>query len=129
MRSLNYCRLSLDVTTVADITNAAGSSIITDLAWGESVLPHRNRDHRAHQPPPALFFWTYWQKFLRLISDRRGRLHHPLGNWLVPGSKLRRAWNAYYDSLYHKIFRRQLEEYYQYDVFDTHGINGTKTLW
>jgi hypothetical protein len=43
LRSLNYCRLSLDVTTVADITNVAGTSIIPDLAWGEAVLPHRKQ--------------------------------------------------------------------------------------
>jgi hypothetical protein len=39
LRSLNYCRLSLHVTTDADITNAAGTSIIPDLAGGEQSSP------------------------------------------------------------------------------------------
>jgi ribonuclease HI len=129
MRALNYCRLYLDVTTVADITTEPGTNIIDDLEWGEAVFPHRNRHHRAHQTKPALFFWTYWQKFLRLISDRRGRLHTPLEKWLAPGSDLRREWTAYYDSKYHKIFRRNHDDYYQYDVFDTRCINGAKTIW
>jgi hypothetical protein len=37
--------------------------------------------------------------------------------------------DSFYDSTYHKIFRRHQDGYYQYDVFDTRGINGTKTQW
>jgi hypothetical protein len=130
MRALNYCRLYLDVTTVADITTKPGTNIIDDLEWGEAVFPHRNRHHRAHQTQPALFFWTYWQKFPPTTHLRPPRsITHSLRKMASPRIDLRQEWTAYYDSKYHKIFRRNHDDYYQYDVFDTRCINGVNTIW
>jgi hypothetical protein len=100
----------LEVATMWDVVDGTGQHLIPDLAWGDAVLPHRDRQHRAHQTLPELFYWTCCQRLIRIVADRRGKVHTALGNWLCPSSKLRREWDACYDCRYHKLFLRQADQ-------------------
>jgi hypothetical protein len=97
LRIINHCRLFLNVVTLSDITNAAGTHLIPGVDWGElDLFPSSSTHHAPRQASPAMFFWTYWQRLLRIIALPSGRLNTPLGPWLKPGSELRRTWNSYY---------------------------------
>jgi hypothetical protein len=59
---LNYCRLSLNVITISDISNAAGTHLIPGVEWGEmKQFPSTSTDHQTNQSCPAVFYWIYWQ--------------------------------------------------------------------
>jgi hypothetical protein len=127
---LNYCRMYLNVTTLLDISTARGDQLIPGIEWGElDLMPSRTNGHVNHQQAPAIFFWTYWQRLLRVISNKQGKLFGHLGNWLEPGGRLRRKWNAYFDPKYKFLYRLQKDTYQQYELFDTRFINGCSTPW
>jgi hypothetical protein len=125
---LNYCRLYMEATTISDITSPDGINLTPNLSFGDTALPSKDRHHRAHQNRPQTLFWTYWLRFLCIISDRPGKLKQPLGNWQYPGSCLRRTWPAYYDQQHHRIYRRTDIGDIQYDIFDTCCISGIPVL-
>jgi hypothetical protein len=80
--------------------------------------------------PPAVFFWTYWQRLLRVVANPNGQLFGALGNWLQPGGYLRRKWNAYFDYRYKFLYRLDnAATYQQYELFDTRFVNGCTTPW
>jgi hypothetical protein len=90
-RIINYCRLFLDVITLSDITNATGDALIPGIEWGElDNTCSVSTNHTTRQPAPAVFFWTYWQRLLRVVANSDGKLFGKLGNWQQPGGQLRR---------------------------------------
>jgi hypothetical protein len=100
------------------------------VEWGElDLMPSRSTGHMNNQQAPAIFFWTYWQRLLRVISNQQGKLFGHLGNWLEPGGRLRRKWNAYFDPKYKFLYRLQNDTYQQYELFDTRFINRCITPW
>jgi hypothetical protein len=125
----NYCRLYLEATTISDITSPDGIYLAPNLSFGDTPLPSKDRIHRARQQRPQTLFWTYWLRFLRLISDRRGKLQQPLGHWQYPGSQPRRTWPMYYDQKLHRIFRRTSTGYIHYEVFETRCLSGIPVTW
>jgi len=80
LRRINYCRLYLHVVTVADIANAAGTSVRADMWWGEHCpdIDPNGQDNRREKPPSA-GTWALWRKFLRLFARRNKTLRYPLG--------------------------------------------------
>jgi hypothetical protein len=127
---LNHCRMYLNVTMVSDISTAKGDMLIPGVEWGGlDLMPSRNTEHTNHQQAPAISFWTYWQRLLRVISNPQGKLFGHLGNWLEPGGRLRRKWNAYFDPKYKFLYCLQHDRYQQYELFDTRVINGCSTPW
>jgi hypothetical protein len=114
---LNYCRLSLNVITVSDISNAAGTHLIPGVEWGElEHFPSTSTDHQTNQPSPAVFYWKYWQRLLHIIAHPDGTLRTPLGPWMHDGSDLRRTWNAYFDMRYNFLFRNTSVGWIQYEL-------------
>jgi hypothetical protein len=97
IRQLNYCRLYLQSTTISDITNANGDVMDKYMYQGE--INHSsssiNKWHRVNQERPADKHWLLWQKATKLWSTDDGRLHQPLGKWLIVPSQQRRCWPAY----------------------------------
>jgi hypothetical protein len=122
---LNHCRMYLNVTMLSDISTAKGDMLIPGVEWGGlDLMPTRTRGHMNHQQAPGIFFWTYWQRLLGVISNQQGKLFGHLGNWLEPGGHLRRKWNAYFDPKYKFLYRLQNNTYQQYELFDTRFIYG-----
>jgi hypothetical protein len=130
LRIINNCRLFLNVITLSDITNAAGTHLIPGVKWGEhDLFPSSSNHHAPRQSSPTMFFWTYWQRLLRIIALPSGQLRNPLGPWLFPGSELRRTWNAYFDLRYKFLYRQTPTGWLQYELFDTRFINGIPRTW
>jgi hypothetical protein len=97
IRQLNYCRLYLQVSTISDLATAQGESIDKNMARG---LPAHsscstNKWHNVNQQRPADKQWLLWQRANLLWSNEEGKLHQPLGKWLLPPSQQRRWWSAY----------------------------------
>jgi hypothetical protein len=129
-RIINYCRLFLDVITLSDITNAVGDKLIQGIEWGElDNACSVTHNHTTHQPAPAVFFWTYWQRLLRVVANSEGKLFGKLGNWQQPGGHLGRRWNSYFDYRYKFLYRYENDRYLQYELFDTRFINGCVSPW
>jgi hypothetical protein len=127
---LNYCRLSMNVVTISDISNAAGTHLIPGVEWGElEQFPSTLNHHLTHQPSPDVFYWIYWQRLLHIIAHPDGTLQTPLGPWLHDGSTLHRTWNAYFDVRYKLLYRQTPSGWTQYELFDTRFINGIPRDW
>jgi hypothetical protein len=64
LRILNQCHIFLNVVTLSDITNAAGTHLIPGIEWGEfEEFTSTSNDHTPIQGVLSLFFWTYFQRF------------------------------------------------------------------
>ena len=95
---LNQCRIYLQVVTVSDICNAAGTKILPSFLKGKL---HSNQSkanwHPFRHPRPSSRCWEKWTRLMRLIyphSNTRA-LRQRLGKWLHHPSSLRRTWPAY----------------------------------
>jgi hypothetical protein len=92
-------------------------------------MPSHSNDHEPIQQAPAIFLWTYWQRLLRAIARPTGALYTPLGPWTLPGSELRRKWNAYFDLKYKFLYLHIGAKWNQYELFDTRFINRIPCTW
>ena len=114
LRTLNKCRLFLQVLTLSDLVPASGTSIQSHIMEGRRdkyssskyVWPQVNR--------PYLQSWKVWEEAIRdtfCVSMQSNRLKHPLGVYLdIP-----HGWKWYYDEkediVYYKdgsIFKRYI---------------------
>jgi len=110
IRRINYCRLYLNVVTVADITNASGTMIDPGMYDGNrDAINTRSRWQHVHQTRPDKASWKLWRRVCRMISTKiqhRQVLTEPLGAWLEPAKNMRREWPFWHDPqsnrLYHK---------------------------
>jgi hypothetical protein len=96
MRMVNYCCLSLGVTTISNVATADGKDIDRTMFLGNpSLLASQTKWMKAEQAKPYEASWVLWRRALRLWGDWYGRLHQPLGRWLLSGQTLDRTWSAY----------------------------------
>jgi hypothetical protein len=96
VRMVNYCRLFLGVTTISNVATADGKDIDRTMFLGNpSLLASQTKWMKAEQDKPYEASWVLWRRALRLWSDWHGRLHQPLGRWLLSGQALNRTWSAY----------------------------------
>jgi len=97
IRLINYCRLRLQVSTVADITNANGTHLDRAKLFGTpTLLSSTTKLHHVNQGEPSAEAWRFWRRACNLFSDQHGKLQCPLGPWLYPSDKLRMQHAAYY---------------------------------
>ena len=64
---LNRCRIYLHAETIADLTNAAGTHLLSEsyLCLGEGVCP--TKEHWLYQPRPGPSHREKWQRFLDIF--------------------------------------------------------------
>jgi hypothetical protein len=95
IRAINSCRIWLQFTTIAEITDSNGTTLLKPAITGESDpngkprLWHLSRSLNSWpaQPKPPKKSWNIWQKMLnRYTSNRHDTLTTPLGHWTA-------AWN------------------------------------
>ena len=101
MNNLNYCRLFLQVETLAEISNTDGLSILP-AAWQGRALPSNSTLLWPRQERPNS--WTLWRKAIAQLflqdPTTKGRdprnlpLRSPLGQWL-PSHSTSRIWPVY----------------------------------
>jgi hypothetical protein len=78
---INRCRLHLQVSTLSDISTAAGNRI--HKAWFNPAdkKPSRSTLQWPRQNSPNRPAWMAWEKLLRSFQNEQGRLRKPLGAW------------------------------------------------
>jgi hypothetical protein len=127
LRRINYCRLYLNVTTLADITNANGDTIDTAAFEGNRAsMQAPSLWQGIHQQKPDRTSWALWKKVLRQVSytsNRQHRLIQPLGQWTITMENMRRAWSYWHDPLNQRLYSRTKTEirehmrlWYDYDI-------------
>eukprot|EP00957_Ditylum_brightwellii_P109242 8333172-Ditylum_brightwellii.AAC.1 len=84
----NYCRLLLEITTVAEITTLDGKRIREKIFYPQRIpmKPRHDLDKGTwlRQNRPNLETWKTWQKLLvKTICNEYGVLHSPLGKWMT----------------------------------------------
>jgi hypothetical protein len=96
---INRCRLFLQATTIANITNQKGTEI-TDYAWGKDTNldnnPRRSKHEWPRQQRPGPKSWNAWRAALKRflsIDGKSQRLRTPLGHWTVTPSESRQIWH------------------------------------
>ena len=88
---INLVRMYLQVCTISDITNAAGTSI-TETVW--RCLPFADRTCHLQYPrqlEPTVYQRRIWRKLLRQLLQPQAKLSQlqlsqPLGNWIAPST-------------------------------------------
>lgn len=76
---INCCRLYLQVVTLANISDIAGTCIQTDMLMGTYLLRGSDMDvHIFNQVKPGPKVWTFWRKALQ-PHHWKTQLHAPLG--------------------------------------------------
>jgi ribonuclease HI len=96
---INHCRLYLQVTTLADICNGMGDSILPAAYHGHPIPDSKSTIQWPRQPRPPECSWTAWQNALHkffLEPDTRSlrlRSSAHLGTWLPSLHTHHRRWH------------------------------------
>ena len=127
IRMVNYCRMYLRVSTVADISNAAGTHIDLGMYKGaESAINTNSKWYHVHQKRPNARAWHQWRRACRLLSTKQ-QLHTRLGAWVVPAVEIRRQWNYWQDRTSDILYHRQLDGTFNAHVRLTHDYDDEAT--
>jgi hypothetical protein len=105
LECLNACRWFLQVTTLAEITNDCGNSLLPQ-AYGllqpnqkpQLWLLSRSSLKWPAQPLPSVKAWRLLKKFLKSQLNARQKLLQPLGPWYT-NYNAHRQWNLLSDGL------------------------------
>jgi hypothetical protein len=122
IRLINYCRLFLQVHTIADLATAAGTHVDLCFLNGQvSLLSSRSTDLEIHQErPDTLEAWNEWRKACSLWCNiDTGALHQPLGPWKFPSVSLRRSWPFHWDPPTGSLLVRTSEGYSAHRPFSS----------
>jgi len=79
---LNLCRLHLQVTTLSDITDAAGRRLELDVIEGHRHTQRESTIDWPVIPPPPKAHWNLLRRFLQELTQD-GQLTKPLGRWIL----------------------------------------------
>ena len=106
---INRCRIHLRAETIADLSNASGTTLTNDaitctyrIGGTQSLWPQQTKPHE----------FVPWTKFLNSISNKTNhKLHTPLGAWTT-NPNANRQWPSHYDPSDRTItFRKGLTWY------------------
>ena len=123
LRSLNQCRLYLQVLTLSNITSVDGTSFLQSVLDGVLSSDRASLLKWPRQTRPPAKAWGLWNRALTHFLDR-GKLRRPLGHWLPPHHHQRWKWQT--GRLFHL-----LEANDQWERFDPVASRraGRNTLW
>lgn len=121
IKSINFCRLYLQVSVILDITNEEGTHIQHGAIHGPpETLYSRPKWLYPVQEKPKHQVWTQWLRFLELLAGNNRKLYTSLGPWLYHAEDLSRIWNEYRSHDGSKHFIQQLTNSQQWLQFDYH---------
>ncbi len=81
MRTLNRCRIFLQVITLSDISTADGQRIVSDAKRGERLPDRASKLLWPTQGKPTKADWAVWRRHLAYFENK-GKLIRPLGDWV-----------------------------------------------
>jgi hypothetical protein len=111
LRGAQCCRLYLQVTTLADITNSAGTQLAEWVTNPRYSQPSQ-RQATLRYPNQARPSTTVWNDFVQLLQlafteGTNNKLRQPLGNWYC--GRISQAWNQVFSPLEHLIYSLETE--------------------
>jgi hypothetical protein len=112
--TINYCRLYLQVTTIADITTSDGKRIRTEIMEGDRNDTRRDQSlDWPFQQKPGKTEWKKWKKYLQqTFCTSEEKLKQPLGNWIETDD----TWNHRYAKDRQTIYTKTNGEWFKHDV-------------
>jgi endonuclease/exonuclease/phosphatase family metal-dependent hydrolase len=103
-RYINYCRLHLNVISIAELADEDGKYIRHEMYENPSSKVNASSSNCIQNAPP-IRKWSLWRKVLNhLTFCKRRKLRQNLGKWTVPSSSIRQKYPYYsnLDTLYHQ---------------------------
>jgi hypothetical protein len=89
LKHINYCRLFLDVISIAGLTDASGKYVASEIYQIKRNFSNKP-DSMCEQRAPQAFKTRFWHKFQSYITiPKRQKLKAPPGRWTVPSDKIR----------------------------------------
>lgn len=97
LRLINYCRLYLNASTIADITNIKGTHVeIGCYNFTEAKPINTNWATIATYPKPNKFAWHHWKVLIdQLTLHNTRRLKQPLKEWITYNPNIRKQYKHY----------------------------------
>eukprot|EP00957_Ditylum_brightwellii_P000145 11022-Ditylum_brightwellii.AAC.1 len=97
IQCINYCRMYLNVTTLADIVLADGTTLDPRIYQGQhSLLSSQLKHMEIHQECPSEQSWQLWHKAMTLWTKTM-KLEKPLGRWCKTRDELDQRLLVYFD--------------------------------
>jgi ribonuclease HI len=98
LQYINYCRLLLNVTSIADLTDASVKFVNSEM-YQIKRNTSKKSDSTCAQSAPQAFKMHFWHKYLSHITiSKQRKLKVPLGRWIVTSDQIRQKYNAYWNS-------------------------------
>jgi hypothetical protein len=115
---MNYCRMYLQVTTLADITTSDGKRIRSDIQAGDRNVLHRDQTiDWPYQQKPGKNSWMKWKKNLRLVfCHQADALRNTLGQWTIKEESI---WNNRYSKDLNILYTKRNGEWYAHTIKHT----------
>ena len=112
VKKVNYCRLYLQVMTISDICNAAGTHLAEGVRHGK-FHPSQSRlaIKDCYQERPDEPTWAIWRRMLAIIFDKDDKLYLPMGRW-VSGLPTCRIWPNLWSQLRQRLFQKDTDQEY-----------------
>jgi hypothetical protein len=105
LKYIDYCRLFLNVISIADLTDASGKYVASEMYQIRRNSSNRS-DSMCVQRDPQAFKTRFWHKFLSYITiPKRRKLKAPLGRWTVPSDQIRQKYKAYWNTT--EVYKRE----------------------
>jgi hypothetical protein len=90
LEAINACRLFLQVTTLAEITEADGETLLPSAIHGNLDITGRPELWKTsysllqwpNQDPPPRKAWTLWKRYIYSHTNQQRKLSKNLGDWL-----------------------------------------------
>jgi hypothetical protein len=116
LRGAQCCQLFLQVTTLADITNSAGTKLskwVTNPRYSQPSQRHATFIYPNQAKPNS----TVWNDFVKLLQlaftdGTNNKLRQPLGNWYR--GRISQAWNQVFSPADHKIYSLETEPHHTF---------------
>ena len=106
LKRLSACRHFLQVVSIADLCDATGRFITSNIFKGNRHTDRRSSYKWPHQQKLSPVAWALWGKTLgRTISTPTGRLRIPLGNWL--SRPIHQHWTFHLDMTKHRLVEQR----------------------
>jgi len=103
LQIINNCRLHLQVTTLAEITDHTGTRILPEATLSGNKIPTLQRTSESKfnwpkQPAPGKSAWALWTKTIKNQYIKPGmstQLKTPLGLWTPQANEVRKWYTTY----------------------------------
>lgn len=129
LRTINRCRIYLQVIFLSDICSADGTLILPECIGGSRPKNRKSILEWPVQPRPPQPAWRIWSTMLAALHVNNN-LHNPLGKWTSPTYQ---KWHSLYHPTTHDIYHETTENnwmrYSPILIPSTHNTRSSKRPW